>query len=147
MKGYTEKQRNDFLELAQEIGFTPAMRELGYPKSWATASKWAEQRGVNITVDTLKQHAKEFDIYYQAKDKLLVCQEGLRRIYEDLINETFISPDDKKKLADATKRFVETMQLVEGKATEIRQDNSDDNVFNELLREFEEQEKEHKIES
>lgn len=146
-QGYSEEEQSKFVELAQEIGLTPAMRELGYPKSWATASKWAEQRGVEITVDTLKQHAKEFDIYYNAKDKLLVCQEGLRRIYEDLINETFISADDKKKLADATKRFVETMQLVEGKATEIKQDNSaNDNVFSELLKEFE-ADSAHKIES
>lgn len=147
MQGYSEEKITTFLELAQEIGLTPAMRQLGYPKSWATASKWAEQRGVEITVDTLKQHAKEFDIYYNAKDKLLVCQEGLRRIYEELITETFITADDKKKLADATKRFIEAMQLVEGKATEIKQDNSaNDNVFSELLKEFEKEET-NKIES
>lgn len=136
-KTYTEDQIADWLQLAQEVGIGKARRQLGYPNSWITGKKWGEARGINLEVDAVKARAAATREWYVAEDKLLVCQEGLDRIHEAL-TENDLTPDDIKKLSDAAKRFIETMNLIEGKATSIAKDESNaaDDLFAQAMREF-----------
>jgi hypothetical protein len=133
---YSERQQNEFVQLAEEQGITPAMRRLGYPASWAAGKAWCESRGVSVTVDTLRSHASTIGQWYDTSDKLLVAQEAYRVIYETLTNTPTISPREQKELADAGKKWIETMNLIEGKATNIARTEEPDNVFDSLLAEF-----------
>lgn len=137
-KGYSEEEITTFIEHAQELGIGRARRELGYPKSWITGRKWCDARGVDVSLDEVMSKAAATQKWYQNEEKLLVCQEGLERIHEQLLGGD-LTPDDIKKLSDASKRFVETMNLIEGRATSISRDESGagDDLFNDALREFE----------
>lgn len=135
-KTYTDEQITAFLELAQDIGYTRAMRELGYPNSWATANRWAEKRGVTIAVDEVKARAAKFNQWYDVEENMLVAQEGINRVYEELTTNKALSADDMKKLADAYAKYVATMQTLQGKASNITEsrttDSMDENIM-ELL--------------
>ena len=132
---YTETQITEFLEHAQDVGIGRARRDLGYPDSPSTAGRWAKLRGVEVNIDAVKQKAAEFNHFYRDTEKLIVCQEGLERISEQLV-ENLLTPDDIKKLADAVKRFIETMALIEGKPTNIVGSVAEDTTFTELLEQF-----------
>lgn len=125
MNTYSEQQITDWLELAKEVGITKAKRELGYPKAWLTGKRWADARGVNIDVDEVRAKAAAQREWYKDEEKLLIAQEELNRIHEALQNDS-LTADDLKKLADAYKRTIETMNLVEGKATNIQETQSTD---------------------
>lgn len=135
--GYTEEQITTFIEHAQELGIGRARRDLGYPQSWITGKKWCEQRGVNVSFDEVMSKAAQTREWYKNEEKLLVCQEGLERIHEQLLGSD-LSSDDIKKLSDAAKRFIETMNLIEGRATSISKDESGaaDDLFHDALRQF-----------
>lgn len=131
---YSEEQINALLEHAQEVGLGRAIRDLGYP-GYGTAMRWAEMRGIVLDVDPVKQRASRTAQWYKDEEKLLVAQAGLERVYEQL-QEGSLTPDDLKKLGDATKRYVEVMQLVNGEPTEIKQNNDGDDMFKKMLEEF-----------
>lgn len=131
---YTEEQITTLLAHAQEVGLGRAIRDLGYP-SYPCAMRWAETRGVSLDVDPVKQKAARTHQWYKDEEKLLVCQEGIQRIQESLTEDT-LTPDDINKLANALKKYIETMALVEGKPTSITQDNGQDETFKKMLEEF-----------
>lgn len=132
---YTEEQIAALLEHAQEVGLGRAIRDLGYP-AYPTAMRWAEMRGIVLDVDPVKQKAQRTANWYKDEEKILVAQAGLERVYETL-QEGDLTPDDLKKLGDATKRYVEVIQLVNGEATSITQENTaGDDVFAKMLEEF-----------
>ena len=135
MVKYTEEQINTLLEHALEVGLGRAIRDLGYPSAYGTAMRWAEMRKVSIDVDPVKQKASRTASWYKDEEKTLVAQAGLERVYEQL-QEGHLTPDDLKKLADATKRYVEVMQLVSGQPTEIKQTTDGDDLFTKMLEEF-----------
>lgn len=125
---YSDKQINDFLELAQEVGITKAKRELGYPKSWSTAQYWADKRGVEVAVDELKQKAAVQREWYKTEEIMEVAREGFNRVYEELVNNNDLTPDDQKKLAEALTKHYNVWANAQGKATNISETRSTDSM-------------------
>lgn len=115
---YSDEEQQTFIEMAQTIGISRAMRELGYPNSWATANAWIKARGIEITVDSLKQKAAQMNQWYQDEELLLVAQAGMDRIYEQL-QENDLAPDDIKKLSESFQKVANTWLLIKGKSNSI----------------------------
>lgn len=113
---YSEDQITEYVELAQEIGHGPARRELGYPKHHATAQRWAEARGVEVDVDTLRQRAAETKKFYTAAEGLVVAQEQLNRLYEAVMDDG-LDAEALNKLSNAIHKTVQTIQLLKGDVT------------------------------
>lgn len=123
---FTEEQITDFIEIASEQGISPAMRNLGYPKSYHTARKWFEQRNVEVpSLDSLAKMAKDMGIFYTDKEKIVAAQAVLDRCYESLIEDT-LDADALNKLSNAVHRAIQTINLIEGKSTNISESISKD---------------------
>lgn len=117
---YEDKQVEDFIELATEVGISRAMRELKYPNSWNTANNWLKARGITVTVDSLKASAAATREWYKDEEALLVAQAGMERVYEKLVEED-LDADSMKKLAEAYQKYANTYLLLKGKATDIKE--------------------------
>lgn len=124
---YTDKEIADYLEVAKEIGITRAKRQLGYPKSWDTARRWAEAAGIEIPLDAIKAQAAAHYDWYKAEELLVVAKEALLRIVQSLQDDN-LTPDEQKKLAEAYQKYVNTCLLLEGKATAITERRSKDST-------------------
>lgn len=123
---FTEEQITTYIETAQEMGISPAMRVLGYPKSYHTAKKWFEQRGVELpTMDTLAKMAVDLRVFYSDKEKLLAAQAVLDRCVETLMEDT-LDADQLNKLANAVHKAIQTINLIEGKSTAINENRQKD---------------------
>lgn len=137
---YTEDQITEFLTLAQEVGIARAIRELGYP-SFPMAKRWAVARDVTLPLNELSQYANDMRNYYSAEEKLYACQLQLDRIVEALNAPGKKEADELKKLSEALKRTVETMNLIEGKATNINESRNTDGFNEDYIQLLEEQER------
>lgn len=126
MKTYTDEDINTFLELAQEIGITKAKRELGYPKSWGTAQRWAVLRKVEIPVDEVMAKASATNQWFRQEEVMTISQDGMQRVWEDLTTNTNLSPDDQKKLAEALQKHYNVWASAQGKAQTITETRSND---------------------
>jgi hypothetical protein len=123
---FTEEQITEYIEIAQEMGISPAMRVLGYPKSYHTAKKWFEQRNVDLpTMDTLAKMAVDMRVFYTEKEKLIAAQAVLDRCVETLMEDT-LDPDQLNKLANAVHKAIQTINLIEGKSTAINENRQKD---------------------
>lgn len=114
---YTEEQQATFCEQAQEFGIGRTMRELGYPKSYATGIQWMKARGIKPNINKAMQQAKLWHTFYEVEDLLEQIDTGLGVIQEMMVTAT--TADDMKKLAEAMQKLVNTRQVLEGKATTI----------------------------
>lgn len=116
---YEEEMIVEFINHAQEMGISPAMRQLGYPGSYHTAKKWFEQRSLDLpTMDTLAKMAVDTRVFYSDKEKLLAAQAVLDRCVETLYQDELDS-DQLNKLANAVHKAIQTINLIEGKSTAI----------------------------
>jgi hypothetical protein len=115
-KTYDDKQRADFVELAQQIGIGRAIRELGYP-SYPTAQSWVRAAGVEPNVDTAYAQIKQWHTFYQVEDLLIVIDEGIS-VAQDMLMKAETA-DDLKKLAETIQKLANTRLLLEGKSTNI----------------------------
>ena len=123
---FTEEQVSEFIECANEMGIGPAMRYLGYPKSYHTAKKFYVQRNIDMpTANTLAVMAKQLDIFYTDKEKILAAQAVIDRAVEALYESDLIS-DDISKLSNALHKAIQTINLIEGKSTNINENRSKD---------------------
>lgn len=123
---FTEEQISEFIEMAAEMGIGPSMRTLGYPKSYHTAKKWHLQRNVQMpTANTLAVMAKELDIFYTDREKILAAQAVIDRSVEALYQDDLLS-DDIAKLSNALHKAIQTINLIEGKSTNINENRSKD---------------------
>ena len=123
---FTEEQISEFIEMANEMGVGPAMRTLGYPKSYHTAKKFYVQRNVDMpTANTLAVMAKQLDIFYTDKEKVLAAQAVIDRTVEALYEDNLVS-DDIAKLSNALHKAIQTINLIEGKSTNINENRSKD---------------------
>jgi hypothetical protein len=123
---YTDEQITEFIEQANEMGIGPTMRLLGYPKSYHTAKKFYVQRNVDMpTSNTLAIMAKQLDIFYTDKEKVLAAQAVIDRSVEALYQDT-LSSDDINKLSNALHKAIQTINLIEGKSTNINENRSKD---------------------
>ncbi|MET8270173.1 hypothetical protein [Streptomyces sp. NPDC005096] len=114
---HTEQEKLTYLELATTIGHSRAMRELGYPKHWNTANSWTKEYNVTIALDELKQKAASFNDWYGTEEQLIAMQEVISRGREYITQKADLTPDEFKKTVEGMKRAIETMQLLQGKAT------------------------------
>lgn len=133
---HTDEQVNEFLDLAQEVGITKAMRELGYPRSWSTAQYWAKQRGVEVAKDPLKAQAAAMREVYKDEEVATVVREGFNRVYEELTTKQELSADEQKKLSEAANKYYQMWASLNNKAsniTETRSSDSMDESLQELL--------------
>ena len=125
---FSEEQITEFIEIAQEMGIGPAIRNLGYPKSYHTAKKWFEQRNVDLpTMDTLAKMAVDLRVFYSEKEKLIAAQTVLDRCVETLMENT-LDADQLNKLANAVHKAIQTINLIEGKSTAINEQRNKDNT-------------------
>lgn len=123
---FTEEQITEFIEMAAEMGIGPTMRTLGYPKSYHTAKKWHIQRNVDMpTANTLAVMTKQLDIFYTDKEKILAAQAVIDRSVEALYQDDLLS-DDISKLSNALHKAIQTINLIEGKSTNINENRSKD---------------------
>jgi hypothetical protein len=123
---FTEEQITEYIELAQEIGISPAMRQLRYPLSYHTAKKWFGQRNIELpSLDSLAKMAVDMKIFYTDKEKLIAAQAVLDRCVESLMEDT-LDPDQLNKLANAVHKSIQTINLIEGKSTAINENRQKD---------------------
>lgn len=123
---YSDRQVQDFIEAATEMGVSPAMRALGYPKTWSTAQTWFKTAGLELpTVDSLMAKAAELKQFYSDKEKKFAVQVTLDRIVEKLQQDD-LTADDLNKLANALNKAIQTFNLVEGKATSVHEQRQKD---------------------
>lgn len=123
---FTEEQVSEFIECANEMGIGPAMRYLGYPKSYHTSKKFYMQRNIDMpTANTLAVMSKQLDIFYTDKEKVLAAQAVIDRTVEALYEDTLAS-DDISKLSNALHKAIQTINLIEGKSTNINENRSKD---------------------
>ena len=123
---FTEEQISEFIQMAAEMGIGPTMRTLGYPKSYHTAKKWHVQRNVDMpTANSLAYMTKQLDIFYTDKEKILAAQAIIDRTVEALYQDDLI-PDDITKLSNALHKAIQTINLIEGKSTNINENRSKD---------------------
>ncbi|MEU9230414.1 hypothetical protein AB0D40_39560 [Streptomyces massasporeus] len=117
MQEYTKEAKETYLELAQELGHPRAMRELGYPKSWNTANKWAKESGVEVTLDELKSRAAAHRDWYGDYEHMEALQSIIDRSLELTERTADISADDLKKVADALTKAIDKQRVIQGKTT------------------------------
>ena len=123
---FTEEQVTEFIELAQEMGIGPAMRQLGYPKSYHTAKKFFVQRNIDMpTANTLAVISKQLDIFYSDRDKIVAAQAVIDRTVEKLYEDDLLA-EDINKLSNALHKAIQTINLIEGKSTNINENRSKD---------------------
>lgn len=118
---YTEEQINEFIETAQEMGIGPAIRYLKYPGSFHTAKKWFVDRSIALpTPDSLAVFARKIGIFYTDKEKIVAAQTLLDRCVESLFQDNLTS-DELNKLSNAIHKAIQTINLIEGKSTNINE--------------------------
>ena len=123
---FTEEQKTEFIENAQEMGIGPTLRYLGFPKSYHTAKKWFVERNLELpTIDTLAKMAGDMRVFYSDKEKLIAAQAVLDRCVEALMQDTLDS-DGLNKLANAVHKAIQTINLIEGKSTVINENRQKD---------------------
>jgi hypothetical protein len=123
---FTEEQVSEFIEMANEMGIGPAMRTLGYPKSYHTAKRFYTQRNIDMpTANSLAVMAKDLAIFYNDKEKVLAAQAVLDRSIEKLYEEDLLA-EDINKLSTAIHKAIQTINLIEGKSTNINENRSKD---------------------
>ena len=123
---FTEEQISEFIETANEMGIGPAMRYLSYPKSYHTAKKFYMQRNLDMpTANTLAIMTKNIDIFYKDNEKVLAAQAVIDRSVEKLYEDDLLA-EDINKLSNAIHKAIQTINLIEGKSTNINENRSKD---------------------
>lgn len=136
-KRYNNQEQEEFIEVAKIEGITKAMKLLGYPGSWATGDRWFTARGLEApVVSDIKAMANRMKEALNERNKLVVAEVGLERVL-DILNADNLSADDLKKAAEAYQKFIGTMNLVEGKSTEVVENRD---IMPEVLTAIQEQE-------
>lgn len=134
---YTEKQRADFLTLASKEGIATAIKKLGYPAR-DTAESWVEKYDVQVPRTPLALAATAMKSWYGITEQRIAAQAALDASYERLTEGEPVLDEDGTHigfrplgareigaLASAVQRAIQTLNLVEGKATEIIESHAD----------------------
>lgn len=160
---YSTEQKQAFVNRAAEIGLTPAMKELGYPKGKPTASVWCKNLGVKVQLSELQQHAAQMKTFYGAQEKLALCQKVLDECYDILMHgeqdpaetDGYMDPVTGQvsmiyvrrplsaallsRISATVQRTIQTMELLEGRVTDrieqISQDSTDIELA-EMIRDY-----------
>lgn len=137
---YTPQERAKFLELAQEIGLSRSIRELGYP-SWPTAQKWAKASGVEVSLNTMMANTRKYHTFYETEDMLTVIEAGIERVREQYVETKDLDADSQKKLAESMQKLSNTWLLLQGKANSINEKRESTPMDVEIFKLLEEQKK------
>jgi len=136
VKRYSNEEQEAFIEVAKTEGISRAIRELGYPNSWATGNRWFEARGIEAPIiSEVKAMANAMKEAFNEKSKIAIGEQGLERVME-MLNSDNLTADDIKKISESYMKFVNTMNLIEGKSTDIVENRShftEDLELNELI--------------
>ena len=123
---FNEEQISEFIECANEMGIGPAMRYLSYPKSYHTAKKFYVQRNLDMpTANTLAVMSKQLDVFYRDNENILAAQAVIDRSVEKLYEDDLLA-EDINKLSNAIHKAIQTINLIEGKSTNINENRSKD---------------------
>ncbi|MFJ8790443.1 hypothetical protein [Streptomyces sp. NPDC102462] len=136
---YTDKEKQAYLEIAAELGHSRAMREMGYPKSWNTANQWAQDFGVDVSLDELKSRAAAHRDFYEKEELLTAAQVAIDRAMDFLDKQHDMTADDFKKVMDGLGKAIDKHLLISGKATTRtghEKDQGDADPFAEALDAF-----------
>lgn len=128
---YTDQEKEEFVALAQQVGIGRAIRDLGYP-SWPTGRDWCQERGVEVSVDTLMQAVKSFHRFYEDSDALIIVEEALSRVQEKLLTGN-LDADELKKVTEALQKSMNTWLALKGKPGSITETQTKDKTDLELL--------------
>lgn len=139
---YSERTINETLEYCRIYGIGPAIRELKKDDkpapSYPTIARWFKERDEELpSIDSLQAKARGMGLFYSDNEKKYVAQRSLERIAEKL-DQDDLDSDDLKKLTDALNKAVVTMNLIDGKATNVtesRQKDGTDTALYEMLNE------------
>jgi hypothetical protein len=69
--------------------------------------------------------SKQLDVFYRDKEKVLAAQAVIDRTVEALYEDALTS-DDISKLSNALHKAIQTINLIEGKSTNINENRSKD---------------------
>lgn len=123
---FDDNMKDEFIRQAQEMGIGPAMRSLGYPKSYHTSKKWFNEKNIDLpSPDTLAQMAANLGAFYTDKEKIIAAQAVLDRCVESLMEDS-LDADQLNKLSNAVHKAIQTINLIEGKSTAISENRSKD---------------------
>lgn len=160
---YTDAQKQALVDRAAQIGLTPAVKELGYPETVATASRWCTALGVTVQKSALATYAASMKSFYGHREKMALLHRLLDEAYDILVNgekdpeqETVtqdpmtgeihvdyirkpVSAVTISRLVSSVQRTIQTIELLEGRATEraevINPDSTDVELAS-MIREY-----------
>lgn len=140
-KRYTEDERDTFCDLAAEHGVSYTIRALGYPDATATAYRWLEVRGIEPPQSALAIASTSVRDWYGDAERRLVTQQVLDRAFDilsaghEVMVPTFdadtgkqdgvtfmlkqVDADGLKSIAATVRNAITTLQLLDGKATQV----------------------------
>ena len=131
---YTEEQIKEFMDLAEEKGIRPAMKELGYPGSHNTVTKWYESRGQSKPdVTSLHRRAKEIGDFYTQKEEPLVINSLMEELM-DQIDSKNLNAEELNKIINAYQKLIQTKRLIEGKSTAVNETVTTDAADLEIMK-------------
>lgn len=116
---YSDKDKADFIELAQEIGVSKAIKELQYP-SWPTALKWTKD--IEVPKSITAALASLNNRTYSTEERLSLLNDMLDYAKERILMED-LDIKEFKMLVESTRSLNEQYNLVLGKAMSITQKN------------------------
>lgn len=132
---YSERQVEEFIELAKMKGIGPAVREIGYP-SVAQAYAWFKKAGEDVpSIDSIATKAVHMKLFYADNEKKYAAQRNIERIVEAL-EEADLDAKDINLLSNALHKAIQTFNLIDGKATNVNETvtkNGDDLVVQDIL--------------
>lgn len=130
---YDNEQKVEFIEVANEKGIGPAMRELGYPGSHHTANKWFDEAGMDRpTVSSLQRHAASLGVHYKDEEELAGIQMIMDR-YADMLTEKDLDADELNKLSNGYQKVIQTKRLIEGKSVNVSESHTKDATDLEIM--------------
>ena len=132
---YTEEQITQFVTMAADKGISFTVRELGYP-TWATGQYWMENRGVKPGNSLISTMAATHNQFYTIQERLIPARMIMDNIAKQLQEGGPMTAKDTLDLTNAYKKAVETVQLLEGKATSITENVTQDDNMRKLLEEM-----------
>lgn len=122
---YSERQIEEFIELAKMKGIGPAIRELGYPSA-PQAYNWFKKAGEDVpSIDSLATRAVHMKLFYSDNEKKFAAQKNIERIVEAL-EEGDLDAKDINLLSNALHKAIQTFNLIDGKATSVTENHTKD---------------------
>lgn len=129
-KIYSEMDKQEAVAIAKRFGVAQTIRDLGWPNR-KTLEKWCKDYGVKPDKDRLMSDAAKLGSLFTRAEKAHVLQTQLAKLYVLLQDET-LSSMDHKRVSEAIRTTIESLNLIDDKPTHISQSQTKDNTDIEL---------------